>query len=95
LHARKSMDSRWESRNRWIQQQPNVMFFSTGQGMEADALIVSVHKDYADFAGFHQKVKVECGEHCEDFKTFIISLRGSVLMKGFTFNHLVNALQKD
>lgn len=43
--------------------------------MEADALIVSVHKNYADFAGFHQKVKVECGEHCEDFKTFIISLR--------------------
>lgn len=84
----------WEHRDKWVQGHPNVMFFGTGEGIDSDALIVSIHKDYSDFARFYQRFRADCAEYCEDFKTFIVSLKGSVQIKHFTFDHLADACQR-
>jgi len=43
----------------WLNEQPNVLFLSEGQGMEADRVAISVHKDYADFSEFHKEFRRE------------------------------------
>jgi hypothetical protein len=58
--------------------------------MEADRVMMSVHRDYADFSGFHQKFRRELGRHFESFKTFLVSLRGHEISRLFTFNDLAS-----
>jgi DNA-binding Lrp family transcriptional regulator len=85
----------WEKGKKWAAKQPNVVFVSTGQGMDADAIMVSVHKDYADFVKFYHVFRRDWGEHLEDFKIFLMSIKGSVQMKPFSFNYLIDAYEKE
>jgi len=78
-----------EKAEKWLKEQPNVVFSSEGQGMEADRVMMSVHRDYADFSEFHQKCRKELGPYIESFRTFIVSLRGHETWRLFTFNDLV------
>lgn len=85
----------WEDGKTWARQHPNVMFVSTGQGIDSDALMVSVHKDYADFVRFYQIFRRDWGKYLQDFKIFLISISGSAILKHFTFNHLIEAYEKE
>jgi len=78
-----------EKAENWLKKQPNVVFSSEGQGMEADRVMMSVHRDYADFSEFHQKFRRELGSYIESCKTFLVSLRGNETSRLFTFNDLV------
>jgi DNA-binding Lrp family transcriptional regulator len=81
----------WDKGKKWSNTQPNVIFVSTGQGMGEDAIIVSIHRDYADFVKFYQIFRRDWGEELQNFSTFLISIRGSVVMKPFSFNYLIEA----
>ena len=81
----------WDKGKKWSNTQPNVVFVSTGQGMGEDAIIVSIHRDYADFVKFYQIFRRDWGEELQNFSTFLISIRGSVVMKPFSFNYLIEA----
>jgi len=78
-----------EKAEKWLKEQPNVVFSSEGQGMDADRVMMSVHRDYADFSEFHQKCGRELGPYIESFRTFLVSLRGHEISRLFTFNDLV------
>jgi len=84
----------WDKGSEWSKTQPNVVFVSTGQGMDSDAILVSVHKNYADFVKFYHVFRRDWGKYLEDFKIFIMSISGSIVMKRFTFNYLIDAYQK-
>lgn len=81
----------WDKGKKWSNTQPNVIFVSTGQGMGEDAIIVSIHRDYADFVKFYQIFRRDWGEELQNFSTFLISIKGSVVMKPFSFNYLIEA----
>jgi len=85
----------WDKAREWAKEQPNIAFVSTGQGINADALIVSIHKDYADFVKFYQIFRRDWGKYLDHFKIFLISISGSVIMKPFTFNYLIDAYKKE
>jgi DNA-binding Lrp family transcriptional regulator len=85
----------WEQGKKWARERPNLLFVSTGQGIDADVLMISMHKDYADFVKFYQDFRRDWGKYLEDYKIFLISLSGSVIMKQFSFNYLINAYKKD
>jgi len=74
---------------RWLNEQPNVLFLSEGQGMEADRVAISVHKDYADFSEFHKEFRKEMNPYLETCKTFMVSLRGHRISRFFPFNESV------
>jgi DNA-binding Lrp family transcriptional regulator len=84
----------WDRAKEWAKEQPNVVFISTGQGADADAIMVSMHKDYADFVRFYHIFRRDWGKDLGDFRTFIISLKGSIQSKRFSFNYLVDACKK-
>lgn len=80
---------------KWAEQQPNVLYAGTGQGIDSDGLIVSMHKNYADFVKYYQIFRRDWGKYLQDFKIFLISERGSIKMKNFSFNYLVDAYKKE
>ncbi len=80
---------------KWTAEQPNIMFASTGQGMDADAVMITVHKDYADFAKFYQNFRREWGGSLQGFRTFLVSVKGSVQLKAFSLNCLVESYAKE
>ena len=84
----------WDKGKEWAKDQPNVVFLSTGQGIDSDGMLVSAHKDYADFVKFYQVFRRDWGKYLQDFKVFLISISGSVVMKPFTFNYLIDAYLK-
>ena len=79
----------------WTAEQASVMFASTGQGMDADAVMVSVHKDYADFAKFYQNFRKDWGGSLQNFRTFLVSVKGSVQLKALSPNCLVESYTKE
>ncbi len=73
----------------WLNGQPNVLFLSEGQGMDADGVAISIHKDYADFSEFHKEFRQEMNPYLETCKTFMVSLRGHKIARFFPFNESV------
>lgn len=74
--------------------QPNVLFASTGQGMDSTGMMVSVHRDYADFTKFHQDFRREWGKHLAEYKTFLISMKGDFTVKPFSFDYLAKCMER-
>ena len=85
----------WDKGKKWTTEQPSIMFASTGQGMDADAVMISVHKDYADFAKFYQKFRRDWGTSLQNFRTFLVSVKGSVQLKALSPNCLVESYAKE
>jgi hypothetical protein len=85
----------WEKGKKWAAKQPNVVFVSTGQGMDSDAIMVSVHKNYANFVKFYHVFRRDWGKELADFKIFLMSIKGSVELKPFSFNYLIDAYKKE
>jgi len=84
-----------ENGQKWAKQQPNVVYVSTGQGIDSDGLVISIHKNYADFVKYYQLFRRDWGKYLEDFKIFLISEKGSIIMKPFSFNYLTDAQKKE
>jgi DNA-binding Lrp family transcriptional regulator len=84
----------WDKGKKWAAEQPNVMFVSTGQGMDADAVMISLHRDYADFVKFYQNFRRDWGDTLQNFRTFLISVKGSVRIKPFSLNCLIDSSKK-
>lgn len=95
VRSKELVDILIEKGKKWTKEQPNVVYASTGHGIEADALVVSMHKDYAGFVRFFQNFRRDWGEHLEDFKTFFISINGSFAMKNFSFNFIADAYEQE
>ncbi len=85
----------WDKGKKWAAEQPSVMYVSTGQGMDADVVMVSAHKDYADFVKFYQNFRRDWGDSLQSFRTFLISVKGSVQLKAFSLNCLVESCTKE
>jgi DNA-binding Lrp family transcriptional regulator len=84
-----------EDGQKWAKQQPNVVYVSTGQGIDSDGLVVSIHKNYADFVEYYQLFRRDWGKYLQDFKIFLISVKGSIIMKHFSFNYLADVHHKE
>jgi len=95
VRSREFIESLWDEGEKWAKMQPNVLFVSSGQGLDADGIMFSVHKDYADFVRFLQAFKKDWGKYIQDFKVFLISRKGSVILKDFSFNYIVDAYEKE
>jgi len=73
---------------KWFAEQSNVIVAIQGQGMGWDGIIVSVHKDYLDFAEWTRKHNSECSEFLTDTQSFISDLNPATFVKPFSFEFL-------
>lgn len=96
VRSKDPMTMAWRDEGKeWANQRPNVLFASTGQGMESTGIMVTVHKDYADFTKFHQDFRRKWAKHLTEYKTFLISITGDSAVKPFSFNYLAKCIEKE
>lgn len=79
----KKMKSEWASNN------PNIIFESGGEGLGATSLIISVHRNYTDFASFVTKYRTYWADNLQDLKSFLVSIPSeNLVVKDLSFNNL-------
>jgi DNA-binding Lrp family transcriptional regulator len=73
----------------WAKNNPNVVFEIGGEGLGANSLMISMHKNYSEFASFVTKYRIEWADYLQDLKSFIVSIpNGNLVVKDLSFNDL-------
>jgi len=72
----------------WYMKQPNVVAVLDGRGMGWDAVCVSLHESYSDFAAFIRTHDSELSEFIIESQTFHADLKPGVIIKPFSLKYL-------
>ncbi len=72
----------------WFMKQANVIMVQEGQGMGYDAVCVSLHKNYTEYAGFVRTMNTELCDLVLDSQTFAVDLKPGVRIKPFNLKYL-------
>jgi DNA-binding Lrp family transcriptional regulator len=73
----------------WYMEQPNVIFVMDGRGMGWDAVCVSLHESYSDFAEFLRTHDSELSDLIVESQTFEAELNPGVIIKPFSLKCLL------
>ncbi len=75
----------------WYMKQPNVVAVLDGRGMGWDAVCVSLHKQYSDFAKFVRAHDAELVDFVAESQTFTADLNPGVIIKPFSLKYLAES----
>jgi DNA-binding Lrp family transcriptional regulator len=78
----------------FLSKHPNVIFAFTGRGLGMNMMLVSLHKNYAEYAEFTKKLRAGWGKPLINVDTFMVSLKGDSILRQFTFKFLADYLRK-
>ncbi len=87
-------DTRVASAREFVKTHPNLIFLSSGKGMNSDRVAITVHRDYTDYTKFLSEVRTDWGEYMEITGSFLISLRQDEPLRSFTFTNLADILEE-
>ena len=76
--------------NEWYMKQPNVLLVQDGNGMGWDAICVSMHKNFSDFAEFIRAQNSELSDWIIESQTFHADLKPGITIKPFNLKYLAN-----
>ena len=79
----------------FIERHPNIIFVSSGIGLNSDRVVVSAHKDYSDYSEFQREIKQEWGEIMEVVGSFIVSLPSDSVLRHLTFKYLAELMKNE
>lgn len=82
-----SEDERVNKLKEFFSKHPNVVFASSGQGLNRNNIIISLHKDYSDYSEFIKQARAEWAGLVE-FESFIISLEADLIPLPFSLRNL-------
>jgi hypothetical protein len=71
----------------WYLKQPNVAVVLDGRGMGWDAVCVSLHASYSDFAEFIRTLDSELSDLIVESQTFHADLKPGVIIKPFSLKY--------
>jgi DNA-binding Lrp family transcriptional regulator len=72
----------------WYTKQPNVILVLDGRGMGWDAVCISLHENFANFAEFIRAHDSELSEWVLESQTFHADLRAGIIIKPFHLKYL-------
>jgi DNA-binding Lrp family transcriptional regulator len=72
----------------WYMKQTNVITVIPGRGMGWDAMCISLHENFANFADFIRAHDSELSEWLVETQTFTSDLKGGVALKPFHLKYL-------
>ena len=65
----------------FVKENPNIIFVSTGQGLNKDGIAVSFHENFADYVKFRRDFEVVWGRYMSSMESFLISLNSDNILK--------------
>lgn len=77
----------------WYMKQPNVIMVMDGRGMGWDAVCISLHENFADFAEFIRAHDSELSDWVVESQTFNADLKGGITIKPFHLKYLASLKQ--
>jgi len=72
----------------WYMNQPNVVLVQDGRGMGWDAICISLHQSFSDFAAFIRAQDSELSEWIIESQTFHADLKPGIAIKPFHLKYL-------
>lgn len=77
-----------------LKKHPNILFVSSGMGLGLDRIVISVHKDYADYSRFIRDLATSWEELSGKPASFIVSLKSNSILRNFTFKYLSDYMKQ-
>jgi DNA-binding Lrp family transcriptional regulator len=91
----KYAEERVQETKAFLAKHPNMLFVSTGSGMNWDRLCISVHKSYSDYAKFMQELRAYWEEYLDRPVSFIVSLQSDMILRNLSFKYLADVMEKE
>ena len=76
-----------ERAKKWAMSKPNVIFAGRTEGMGKNGLMISLHKDFAEFSNFIADLMIDWGDDIEEYGTLLTPLKGTIV-KPFSLKYL-------
>lgn len=74
----------------WIKKQPSVIFANNGEGPRLNSMMLSLHKNYADYSDLITELKRDWQPNLTNLQSFLIDLdRSDLTIRDFSFRHLI------
>lgn len=86
----KEQDEALKKMKDWYMNQPNVVLVQDGRGMGWDAICISLHQSFSDFAAFIRAQDSELSEWIIENQTFHADLKPGIAIKPFHLKYLAN-----
>ena len=84
----KEKDEALKKMKDWYMNQPNVVLVQDGRGMGWDAICISLHQSFSDFAAFIRAQDSELSEWIIENQTFHADLKPGIAIKPFHLKYL-------
>jgi DNA-binding Lrp family transcriptional regulator len=78
----------------FVKSHPNIIFASTGIGAGSERVVVSLHKNYADYTKFRQELQTVAGGLFTLSETFLISYKSDNILRQLSFEYLEDYLAR-
>jgi DNA-binding Lrp family transcriptional regulator len=79
----------------FIERHPNLIFVSSGIGVNSDRVVISIHKNFGDYMKLQQEIRQEWGNVMAVAGSFIISLASDSILRNLTFKYLAESVKKE
>jgi DNA-binding Lrp family transcriptional regulator len=89
-----SEDERVEKAKKFITKHPSVIFASSGLGLGMGRMIVTAHKNYADYVAFMREARNEWAGLLLRLESFIISLETDSVIAPWSFKNVMEYIRK-
>jgi DNA-binding Lrp family transcriptional regulator len=86
--TKQEQEEAFKKMNEWYMKQPNVVLVQEGRGMGWDAVCVSLHESFSDFADFVKAQDSELSDFIVESQTFHAVLNPEVAIKPFNLKYL-------
>jgi DNA-binding Lrp family transcriptional regulator len=74
----------------WIKKQPSVIFANNVEGPRMNSMMLSLHKNYADYSDLITELKRDWQPNLTNLQSFTIVLdRSDLAIRDFSFRHLL------
>ncbi len=79
----------------FVAERPNLIFASTGVGLESDRVAVSIHKNYSDYVEYMNEIKTEWAGLMTVTGSFLIALSSDNVLRPISMKYLADSLGKE
>jgi DNA-binding Lrp family transcriptional regulator len=74
---------------------PNLIFVSSGRGLSSDRIVISVHKNYSDYAEYVREIRAEWAEFMTMTDSFLIALNSDSVPRPLSLKYIAECLEKE
>lgn len=81
-----------ERARKWADKHPNIVLMAKAEGAGKNAVMISLHRNYAEYSEFITEVQADWQDDIETYDTMLISLKGPVV-RAFSLRSLADDVQ--